>query len=83
MTKVLELDPTTVSLKKLDDIKFDHAKHILEVIVKLCKQAKRKDGVSIIHHLREDLEQIFIASEEIGRRGAAHDKAPRKLPSVY
>lgn len=79
MADTVELDPKQVSLKKLDDIKIERVQHILKVVVKLCKEAKRKDGDGIIDALGEDLEQLLLIGQEIGRREATHDKPARKL----
>lgn len=63
-----ELDASKVSLARLDRMKLERAEHVLTVVVKLCKEAKRTDGARIINTVTEDMEQLLLIGGEIARR---------------
>lgn len=58
----------TVDDNKLQSIKLEYIEGILFTVAALIKESKRTDGLSIITHIENEIEQIDIAATEQGRR---------------
>lgn len=62
------MNPVDQSNDYLQTSKLEYMVGILYTITALIKETKRTDGITIINHAKEELEQINVAAMEQGKR---------------
>lgn len=68
------LDPAKASDLQLNKLKEGYAADMGTIVAKLCETSERADADAIINRIGDDMEQLFLIAEEIGRREGLKEK---------